>query len=71
MATCHQGRDTEIDPKFKIVITYWHDHSLKSSWGALSDGTIHFSIQQFSEEKNALYFSEKTSVLKDLRFFLQ
>jgi hypothetical protein len=26
--------------KFKIVETYWHYHSLESSWGALSDGTI-------------------------------
>jgi hypothetical protein len=24
----------------KIVETYWHDHSLESSWEALSDGTI-------------------------------
>jgi hypothetical protein len=33
---------------FKIVETYWHDHSLENSWGALSDGTIRFSIQPFS-----------------------
>jgi hypothetical protein len=28
-----------------IVGTYWHDHSLESSWEALSDGSISFSIQ--------------------------
>jgi hypothetical protein len=31
-------------PKIKIGETYWHDHSLESSWGALSYGTISFSI---------------------------
>jgi hypothetical protein len=41
---CHQqGQDSEIAQKiFKIVKTYWHDHSLESSWEALSDGTISF-----------------------------
>jgi hypothetical protein len=24
---CHQGRDTEIAPKFRTVETYWHYHS--------------------------------------------
>jgi hypothetical protein len=47
---CHQEQDTEIANKFKIVETYRHDHSLESSWGALSDGTI-FAIQIFSWEK--------------------
>jgi hypothetical protein len=37
---CHQGQDTEIAHKFKIVETYWPDHSLESSWRALSDGMI-------------------------------
>jgi hypothetical protein len=32
---------------FKIVETYGHDHSLERSWGALSGGTISFSIQPF------------------------
>jgi hypothetical protein len=42
---CHQGRDTEI------VGTYWHDHSLESSWGALSEGTIYvFCFNNFQEE---------------------
>jgi hypothetical protein len=42
--------------QFKIVWTYWHDHSLESSWGALSDGTIGFPIQLFFGGKIA--FSE-------------
>jgi hypothetical protein len=39
---CHQGRGTQksCPKKCRIVETYWHDHSLESSWGALSDGTI-------------------------------
>jgi hypothetical protein len=36
-----QGRDTEIGRQ-NTVATYWHDHSLESSWGGLSDGTIIF-----------------------------
>jgi hypothetical protein len=42
---CHQGRDTKIAQKVKIVETYWHDHSLESSWEALYDGAISCSIQ--------------------------
>jgi hypothetical protein len=41
------GRDTESAKEFKIVETYWHDHSLESSGGVLSVGTIsfyHFTI---------------------------
>jgi hypothetical protein len=33
------------------ILDFRHDHSLESSWGALSDGTIHFSIQPFSGKK--------------------
>jgi hypothetical protein len=33
----------KLPNKFKIVKTYWHDHSLESSRGALSDGTISVS----------------------------
>jgi hypothetical protein len=29
---------TEITKKIMIVETYWQDHSLESSWEALSDG---------------------------------
>jgi hypothetical protein len=43
-----------LPKKFKIVKTYWHDHSLESSWGALSDGAISFLIQPFSGE-NAFF----------------
>jgi hypothetical protein len=37
-------RTQKLPKTFKIVKTYmyWHDHSLESSWGALSDGTISF-----------------------------
>jgi hypothetical protein len=48
---CHQGWDTEIAQKIKIVEIYRHDHSLESSWGSHSDGTIRFSFQQFWGDK--------------------
>jgi hypothetical protein len=36
---------TQMLPKtFSIVETYWHDHSLESSQGALSDDTLSFKI---------------------------
>jgi hypothetical protein len=41
----------KLPKKFKIVETYWHDHSLESSGGALDDGTIRFSIQPFLGKK--------------------
>jgi hypothetical protein len=59
---CHQGQEKEIAPKFKIVVTYWHDHSLESSWGAFSDGTISFSIQPLH-----IFWA---SVLKELRVIM-
>jgi hypothetical protein len=31
----NQGGDAEIAKKIKIAETYWHNHSLESSWGAL------------------------------------
>jgi hypothetical protein len=31
--------------KLQNVETHWHDHSLESAWGALSDGAISFSIE--------------------------
>jgi hypothetical protein len=43
-----KGGTQKLPQKFKIVEIYWHDHSLERSWGALSDGTISFSIQPFS-----------------------
>jgi hypothetical protein len=38
----------EISKKFKIVETYGNDHSLESSWGALSDGN-HFWTRDFNK----------------------
>jgi hypothetical protein len=57
---CHQGRNSEIAP-FKIVGTYWHDHSLENCWGALSDGTVGFTIF------GGKYFSQETAVLNELK----
>jgi hypothetical protein len=39
------GRSQKLPQKFKIIETYWHDHSLESAWEALSDSPISFSIQ--------------------------
>jgi hypothetical protein len=42
-----KGGTQKLPKKVKIVETYWHDHSLESSWGALFDGTIIFLFQPF------------------------
>jgi hypothetical protein len=39
--------------KWKIIETYWHDHSLESSGGALSDSTIRFSSYFFLKKKQS------------------
>jgi hypothetical protein len=45
MVTSVAEGGTQKLPKIcKIIKTLWHDHSLESSWGALSDGAISFSI---------------------------
>jgi hypothetical protein len=46
-----------LPKEFNIVETYWHDHSLESSWVALSDGTISFLIQWVSGKCNFWNFS--------------
>jgi hypothetical protein len=66
----HMGETQKLAQKFKIVETYWHGHSLESSWGALSDGTISFSIKLFWGKMHFLNFTQKTSVLKELRICL-
>jgi hypothetical protein len=38
-----KGGTQKLLKTIKIVETYWYDHSLESSRGALSDGTITFS----------------------------
>jgi hypothetical protein len=59
-----KGGTQKLPQKFKIVETYWHDHSLESCWGGLSDGTISFSIHSFFWEKmHFLNFSEKPQSL--------
>jgi hypothetical protein len=37
-----KGGTQKLTPKIKVDETYWHDHSLESSWGAFPDGTINF-----------------------------
>jgi hypothetical protein len=39
-----KGGMQKLPKKFKTVETNWHDHSLESFWGALSDGSISFWI---------------------------
>jgi hypothetical protein len=39
-----KGRTEKLPKTVQIVETYCHDHSLESTWEALSDGTISFSI---------------------------
>jgi hypothetical protein len=51
-----KGGTQKLPQKIKIVETYWPDHSLESSSGALSDGTISFSIHSFSGEKFISWF---------------
>jgi hypothetical protein len=51
METVTKGGKQKLPKIFKIAKTYWHDHLLESSCGALSDGTISFSIQSFLGEK--------------------
>jgi hypothetical protein len=58
MATSVTKGGTEIAKTFKIVETYWHDHSLDISRGAPADGTISFSIQPFSGDAFSEFFSE-------------
>jgi hypothetical protein len=54
-------------PKLKIVDTYRHDHSLERAWGALSGGTISFSIQPFSRKKSIFWiFLKKTSAKRTI-----
>jgi hypothetical protein len=61
-----KGRTQKLPKEIQIVKTYWHDHSLESSWVALSDGTITFSIQLFSgEKKKFLNFFQFTYFLGD------
>jgi hypothetical protein len=60
---CHQGGTQKLS-KNKIIETYWHDHSLESSWGALSDGTIIlFDSTILGGKMHFLNFSHKTLCL--------
>jgi hypothetical protein len=45
-----KGGTQKLPQQVKIVETYWHDHSLESSWGPLSDGAISYPIHPFSGE---------------------
>jgi hypothetical protein len=41
------GGTQKLPKEFKSVETYWHDHSLESSWWTLSDAPISFSGSHF------------------------
>jgi hypothetical protein len=58
-----KGGTQKLSKTFNIVETYWRDHSLESSGGALSDGTISFLIQPFSGKMHFLNISEKKNKL--------
>jgi hypothetical protein len=59
----------KLPQNFKIVETYWHDHSIESSWGALSDD-ITLVFQLFSGKMHFLIFFQKTSGIKELKIFI-
>jgi hypothetical protein len=48
----------KLPQKFKIVETYWHDHSLESYWGAFSDGTISFRFNFLRNNPFSEFFSK-------------
>jgi hypothetical protein len=48
VTSVNKGGTQKLPKEFTIVQTYWHDHSLERSPGALFDGTVSFSIQPFS-----------------------
>jgi hypothetical protein len=62
-----KGGTQKLPKKDKIVEIYWHDDSLESSWGPLSDGIIWFS--HFWGKMHFVYFSQNMSVLNELRQF--
>jgi hypothetical protein len=47
MTSVTKGGTQKLPQKFKIVETYWRDHSLESSCVARPDGTTSFSIHPF------------------------
>jgi hypothetical protein len=59
-----KGGTQKLLKYFKIVESYWHDHSLESSWKALSDGNISCSIQFSGNKCNFCIFLKKSQSLK-------
>jgi hypothetical protein len=51
-----KGGTQKLPKKFKIVETYWRDHSLESFWEALSDGAISCSNQFVLGEKKSIFW---------------
>jgi hypothetical protein len=49
-----KGGTQKLPKKFKIVETYRQDHSLESSRGTLSDGSI-FRLNSFLGEKKCIF----------------
>jgi hypothetical protein len=61
------GRGSEsAPPKIKIVETYRHYHSLESSWGALSDGTISFPNHFWGKNHFLFLFLKKPHFLEEI-----
>jgi hypothetical protein len=66
-----KGRAQKLHQKCKIVETYRHDHSLESSWRALSAGTISFLIQPFFGGKYIFWIFLKKNLLKSKKNHLR
>jgi hypothetical protein len=49
----------KLPKQVKVVERYYHDHSLESSWGAISDGTI---IRSSMEMDFLIFFLEHLRV---------
>jgi hypothetical protein len=60
----------KLPKALKIVGNYWHNRSLESSWGALSDGTISFPIHPYLGEKCIywIFLKKPQSCKKGLNF---
>jgi hypothetical protein len=50
-------QDIEIAQKIHIIETYWHDHSLEGSGGAVFNGTITFCDSTMFGDAFSEFFS--------------
>jgi hypothetical protein len=58
-----KGGAQKLPQKINIFETYWHDHALECSWGALSD-TSRFSVHPIWKMHFLNFFSKKPRSLK-------